>query len=125
MMATTITLTPKRPSASPAGPARAGDRNFTVSVIVAIATFPAVSVARATIVFDPSRRVRVADHDAVPDTRIHVVQPKLSPTISIAMSSEAFPFTVTVAYGRTDALSGNVIATVGAAISKRGIAETS
>ena len=68
----------------------------------------------------PGGIVRFAVHNAVPFVRIHVMLSVLSSTVWTPTLSEAFPVTVTFAYGRTVEFEGNVIAICGGIVSDFG-----
>ena len=88
-----------------------------VTVTVVVPTLRVVSDARAVIVFNPSRRVRFANHAVVPVVRSHVVPSTLTSTLSTATSSDAVPVTLTIADRRVVPFCGDVIAMVGGTVS--------
>ena len=91
-----------------------------MTVMLVVATFPEVSVARAWTVFAPSARVREPDHEVVPAAGTHVVPSKLTSTFETATSSVAVPETVTEVVVNVAPLAGEVIATDGFVVSGAG-----
>src|SRR5439155_924026 len=108
-------------------PCRVSDASSTVTVNVVIETLPEVSVVRTKIVFCPSRKVSVADHEVVPVARIQVDPSALTSTFSMATLSDAVPVKVIVVELTTVLFGSEPIAAVGGVESGAavGVAETS
>src|SRR5439155_24705726 len=119
--------TPSMITPIPIAPSRkTGGERSSVTVIVTKARLPDVSVARATMVFDPSRKVRSADQDVVPVATDHILPSRDSSTRATAVSSAAVPVTVTDADRRIAPFRGDAIATLGRVVSgPTGVADSS
>src|SRR5437870_2207876 len=108
-------------------PCRVKGASSTVTVNVVIETLPEVSVVRTKIVFCPSRKVSVADHDVVPVARTHVDPSALTSTFAMATLSDAVPVKVIVVELTTVLFGSEPIVPVGGVESGAGdsVAETS
>ena len=79
--------------------------------------FPDVSVALASIVFDPEARVTDVVHDVVPDAVCQLPDPTFTSTLLRPTLSDAVPLTAMVGVVNVCPFVGDVMAMVGSVAS--------